>query len=197
MHFVPGVAYHICLNLPEKFSQLGAHYLALLVTLWMIQFKPISFQEKMRLPLGWALRKESELLQIFNYHLDKMRLTGVTDRLQEKFLGEVSIDDTASKSQVQDLTGLRYEDVMFPFLALLTGIFMASLQFGVETVVKCKKKYTDDGDRTEEDESRSQKAEEIINDIHVLLKKNHGELGGIKFLTKMRMLSSLQDATPQ
>ena len=43
----------------------------------------------------------------------------------------------------------------------------------------------------------SQKAEEIIDDIHVLLKANHGELGGIKFLTKMRMLSSLQDATLQ
>ena len=80
----------------------------------MIQFKPQTFQEKTRQPLGWAFRKESELLQIFNYHLDKIRLSGVADRLQQKFLGDLSFDDTTSKTKVQDMTGteLRYEDVL-------------------------------------------------------------------------------------
>ena len=128
-----------------------------------------------------------------------MRLTGVTDKLQGKLFTELGIDDTTSKSQVQHKaqTGLGYEDVLFPFMALLTGIFMALLQLGLETAVKCKKKYSDDGDQYEEDESRSQKAEDIIDDIHVLLMANHNELGGIKFLDKIRMLSSLQDGTLQ
>ena len=149
--------------------------------------------------MGWALRKESELLQIFNYHLDKIRLSGVADRLQQKFLGDLSFDDTTSKTKVQDMTGteLRYEDVLFPFMALLAGICMALLQLGMETVVMCKKKYTDDGKHSEEDTSKSKQAEEIIDDIYVLLKENHDELGGIKFLIKMRMQSSLQDATHQ
>ena len=128
-----------------------------------------------------------------------MKQTGITDRLQQKLLGESNIHWSTSKTRVQDITqtGLRYEDVMFPFLALLTGIFMALLLLGLETAVKCKKKYSDDGDQYEEDESRSQKAEDIIDDIHVLLMANHNELGGIKFLDKIRMLSSLQDSTLQ
>ena len=177
----------------------GAHDLAQFCTLWMIQFKPKTFQEKTRQPRAWALRKESELLQIFNYYLDKMRLSGVTERLHQKFFGELSFDDTTSKTEMQDITqtGLRYEDVLFPFMALLTGICIALLQLGMETVVMCKKKYTDDGKHLEEDESKFQIAEEIIDDIHALLKEHHVELGGITFLTKIRMLSSPQDATHQ
>ena len=119
-----------------------------------------------------------------------MKQTGITDRLEHKFLEE-------HNTQVQDKTQtvLSYEDVMFPFLALLIGILIALGQLGIETAFMCKKKCTDDGEQSKKYEIMSQKAEEIIDDIHVLLKANHGELGGIKFLTKMRMLSSLQDAT--
>ena len=68
-----------------------------------------------------------------------MKQTGITDRLEHKFLEE-------HNTQVQDKTQtvLSYEDVMFPFLALLIGILIALGQLGIETAVMCKKKCTDD-----------------------------------------------------
>ena len=123
-----------------------------------------------------------------------MRQTGVTDRLRQKFLGERNIDGATSKTQVQNMNGLGYENVVFPFLALLAGLCVAILQLGIEAVIMCTKKYFDDEEHSIDDESMSDKDEEIIDDINNLLNENYSQLGGRKFLIKMRMLSSLPNA---
>ena len=144
--------------------------------------------------MGWAFNKDSELLQIINYNLDKMRQTGVTRRLRKKFLGNSNTDGAPYKTQAQDMTGIGYENVAFPFLSLLAGLCVALLQLGIEVVSMCKKKYLDTEKHSTEDKGKSEKAEDIIEDIHDLLKENHGNLGGIIFLSKIRMLSTVRNS---
>ena len=43
----------------------------------------------------------------------------------------------AGETQVPDVIVLGYDDLAFPFLALLTGICVAFIQLGIETVKKC------------------------------------------------------------
>ena len=65
-----------------------------------------------------------------------MQQTGVIDRLQQKFVGDSNREADALEIQVQDINGLGYEKVAFPFLALLTGLCVAFIQFGFETAIK-------------------------------------------------------------
>ena len=135
--------------------------------------------------MAWAFQKESEILSMFNYHLDEMKQTGVIDRLGQTFMG-----DASKPLQVQDINGLGYEHLAFPFIALLSGLCVALLQLGIETVISCKKKCSADKAQSNEDESTSEEAKEMIDDIYHLLVENHCRLGDIKFLSKMRVLSA-------
>ena len=99
----------------------------------------ICFQEKKSLPLAWAFQKESELAPLFNYYLDMMQQTGVIDRLEKKFVGKS--DKSNIETQVQDINSLGFEKVVFPFLALVTGLSVAFMQLGFETVIMCKNKF--------------------------------------------------------
>ena len=94
------------------------------------------------MPLAWAFQRDSELAPLFNYHLDKMQQTGVIDRLHHKFVGDSNNGETEAEDiEVQDFGGLGYEKVTFPFLALLSGLFVACLLLGLETAGACKKKW--------------------------------------------------------
>ena len=125
---------------------------------------------------------------MFNYYLDEMKQTGVIDRLGQTFMG-----DASKPLQVQDINGLGYEHLVFPFIALLTGLCVAFMQLGIETVISCKKKCFSDEAQSNEDESTSEEAKEIIDDIYLLLVENHCRHGDIKFLSKMRVLSDHHD----
>ena len=143
---------------------------------------------------AWAFQRESELLPMFNYHLDKMQQTGVIDRLHHKFVEDSTEDEYASKEQVQEMTGVGHESVAFPFSILLAGLCVAFMQLGIEVATICKKKCSNDEEESTDDGSISEDSKEIIDDIYNLLLENHGKLGGLKFLSKMRELSSLPDA---
>ena len=144
--------------------------------------------------MAWAFQKESELLPIFNNYLDKMQQTGVIDRLRQHFIGDRNGDTGASK--IQNLQGLGYDSVVLPFLTLLIGLCVAFMQLGIETAIICKKKCSEDEKLSREDNSTSEKAKEIIEDINHLIVENHRKLGGIKFLSKMRVQLTLPDACP-
>ena len=143
--------------------------------------------------MAWAFQRESELLPIFKYYLDKMKQTGVINRLRQKFIG--NIGDTGT-SKIQDLQGLGYDSVVLPFLTLLIGLCVAFMQLGIETVIICKKKCSEDVELSKVKDFTSEEAKEIIKDINNLLLENHCDLGGIQFLTKIRMLSTLPDGHP-
>ena len=142
--------------------------------------------------MAWAFQRESELLPIFKYYHDKMKQTGVIDRLRQKLKGN-HIGDTGA-SNIQDLQGLGYDSVVLPFLVLLTGLCVAFMQLGIETVIICKNKYLADQEHSNEDDFTSEEAKEIIDDIYDLLLENHRKLEDIKFLSKIRMLSSHPEA---
>ena len=137
--------------------------------------------------MTWAFQSESELLPIFNHNLYQMKQTGVIERLRQQFLGYNS--DISTIKTIVDFDGLSYENVMLPFLALLIGICLALIQLGIETLVS---KCSNDGQKLKEDTSEDEI--EIIDDIYHLLLKNHVKLGGIKFLSKMRAISTLPNA---
>ena len=82
-----------------------------------------------------AFQKESELRSMLNYHLEKMEQSGVIDRLHKKFLESQNIHpDTGSIiTKVYD-EGIGYDNVVVPFLVLLTGLCVALLQLGIEVI---------------------------------------------------------------
>ena len=82
-----------------------------------------------------AFQKESELRSMLNYHLEKMEQSGVIDRLHKKFLESQNIhpDTDAIMTKVYD-EGIGYDNVVVPFLVLLTGLCVALLQLGIEVI---------------------------------------------------------------
>ena len=142
------------------------------------------------LPLAWAFQKESDILQIFNYYLDKLQRTGIINRLRQKFMTN-HIEDTDA-SERHNVIDLGYEDLTLPFLALITGICVALAQLVVETAIICKKKPSDiEKFQNQNESTTSKKAKEIIDDIYDLLLENHDTQESINFLSKVRMMASL------
>ena len=111
-----------------------------------------------------------------------MKQSGIIDRLQQKFLDEHNSNTVLSQTMVGS-NSLGYKNVMLPFLAILTGICVALLQLGIEVLAMIKDHLSDE----QQSEDMPEEAKEIIDDIHSILLENYDKLGGIKFLSQMRM----------
>ena len=139
--------------------------------------------------MAWAFQKDSELLPIFKYYINQMHHTGIINKLQKKFIGDHNGDTGALK--IQELQGLGYCSVVLPFLTLLIGLCVTIFILGIEAMMSCKKKCSKDKKYSKETlNSTSKEPNDMIEDINNLLLDNHRKLGGIKFLLKIRMLSS-------
>ena len=103
-------------------------------------------------------------------------------------MGEHIRDTGASK--IQDLQGLGYDSVVLPFLALLIGFCVALFQFGIEAMIICIKKFSADPEHSNEDDYTAEEAEYLIGEIKILLLDNHHKMGGTKFLSKIKTLST-------
>ena len=115
-----------------------------------------------------------------------MQLKGVIDRLRQKFIGIQN--SYAGASKIQKLQGLGYDSVVLPFLALLTGLVMASFLLGIEAMIICVIKSSANQIYSKEDNYTSLEAEDIIREIRLILLNDYKEMGGMKFLTKIRKL---------
>ena len=62
-----------------------------------------------------AFQKDSELTKLFNFHIAKMRQSGVLDLMVKKYLER---DDFRGKNEV---AALGFDNVLFPFLMLSIG----------------------------------------------------------------------------
>ena len=151
----------------------------------------ILLQEKYRDYLAWAFQRDSQLLPIFNYHLQKLHENGFLDRMYHQIIGDNNRNTDDSK--IQSISGLSYENVTLPFLALLTGLGVALLVLGIETAIICKKKCLPDKDQWNEDEPILDMPKEIIDDIHNILIEKHCNLEDIEFLSKIRMSLARHD----
>ena len=81
-------------------------------------------------PTGWGLQKDSELLEFVNYHLIKMTETGIVNR----FRRDAESGEREGPAALERVVVLGFENVAFPFLALLTGLAVAFMQFGIEII---------------------------------------------------------------
>ena len=104
--------------------------------------------------MAWAFEKESELLPLFNYYLEKLQQTGVMDRLRQKMMHFPRGNTDSLKLQVQGINGLGYEHVVLPFLALMIGLCLAFVQLGAETAIT--RKCSDNKEQSIEVESKSE-----------------------------------------
>ena len=82
-------------------------------------------------PTGWGLKKDSELLEFINYHLVQMTETGIISKFRRDAESGEGEGDRAIRGNV---VVLGYENVAFPFLALLGGLVVALIHLGVEII---------------------------------------------------------------
>ena len=92
-------------------------------------------------------------------------------------------DDT----KIQNTNVLGYENVAFPFLALLTGLFAALLQLGIEFVVFCKRKYADIPNQSSDESSTPRESRLIIKEFGDMLQENNSN-------TDIKLQSAMRDA---
>ena len=120
-----------------------------------------------------------------------MKQSGIIERLRQKYLDDKNF---VTSETIVDTNVLGYENVMFPFLALLTGVCVALLQLGIEVLAIFKKEPSNDGEQSKE--HNCAEAKDVIDDIYSLLLENHEKLGGMKFLSQMRLHSIPPVARP-
>ena len=80
-------------------------------------------QDGLRGPLAWAFQRDSEFVELFNYHFQKMDEGGLLNQLQKTIYNKETHED---KCNVQMIT-IGYENVAFPCLVLITGLIVALL----------------------------------------------------------------------
>ena len=80
-------------------------------------FEVLHLSDSIKYKSSFALQKESEFTQIFNYHIAKLDETGVLDTLRLKYLQKSLSVANPSKSIT-----LGFNNVLFPFLILMLGI---------------------------------------------------------------------------
>ena len=91
----------------------------------------------MKAPFGWAFQKDSELVEMFNHHTQKMKERGTLSWLRQDIVQNFDKEKDASK--VNDAHVLAFEKVAFPFLALLTGILLSFVQIASEFLTSYRK----------------------------------------------------------
>ena len=143
--------------------------------------------------MAWAFQKDSELLPIFNHYLKKMQETGIIERLRQTYMGNSNGDTDTSNIHEEYIQVLGYEDVLFPFLALLAGLCVAFIQLGIEIATKCKNKSSAHKEQSNEDVYPTERTKEIIDDIYDNLIKHHSKPEDVNFLLKMRLFSGRHD----
>ena len=76
---------------------------------------------------------------MFNHYLVKMQETGVIERQLQMITPTIN-RDSYNTLATKEPSGLGYDRVIFPFLALLVGFCIAFVQLGLEAATKYKKK---------------------------------------------------------
>ena len=100
-------------------------------------------------------------------------------------------------TKIQNVIVVGYENVAFPFLALLTGLFAALLQLGIEVAVFFKRKYGDNVNQSmrilvmSSDESSTHREErlvikELMEVCNMLQENNSNQNTLVKVQSKMR-----------
>ena len=119
-----------------KYRELGLFQTAMIAKHISYSHKftyPDRLQDSVSSPTGWGLQKDSELLEFVNYHLIQMTETGIINR----FRRDTESGERDDPAVLEHVVVLGFENVAFPFLAMLTGLALAFIQLGVEIIDVC------------------------------------------------------------
>ena len=87
-------------------------------------------------PISWALRSNSELTDLFNYHLTKLKESGVLAKIVSNWLSSTTPDDLSHRIFVDDAVTLGLNHLVFPCLVAFFGCCSAGLLFLMEIAIK-------------------------------------------------------------
>ena len=145
--------------------------------------------------MAWAFQKDSELVGVFNYHIHKMQATGNMNRFWQEIERKRKSNKYATKMQEIHVVG--YENVAFPFLALLTGLLIAFLQLGIEMAVFCKRKYADNANQSSDESSIHREAMLVLKEVCDMLQENNSNTKDIKLQSIMRKVRNIREKINQ
>ncbi len=83
----------------------------------------MGFQDKITTQVGIGLQKDSELKDLFDYHIVKLRETGFMAKMRKKWLEHDTPKDYSDRIFVQEPLVLGFDNLFFPSFLLLVGIF--------------------------------------------------------------------------
>lgn len=121
----------------EKRQRLEEGYFALVfmdrLALYPCKFATANFPAYSDLT-SFALPKGSPLTEVFNYHLQKMDMTGVLHKLHEKYFSHSKMRDKSCKSEEESLPALGYRQTIFCFVVIAAGTSLAVVTFFIELI---------------------------------------------------------------
>ncbi len=94
-------------------------------------FEPLKIIDGMGAHSAWALQKGSEFTDVLNYNLQRMFETGTAHQLYLKWTYLAANDYSAA-----DAISLTYENTLFPFGLLATGLILAACALCAEGLFK-------------------------------------------------------------
>ncbi len=97
------------------------------------------FDDAVTTQLAFGLQKDSEFRNLFNFHLNKLKQTGVLKLLVHKWLEEEKPADWSHRIFQDDAMSLGYENLFFPAMIMLIGISAGMFVLGVEKFMLAQK----------------------------------------------------------
>ncbi len=89
-----------------------------------------------------AYRKDSEITDLFNFHLTKIAQSGALDKIKQRWLEEDRpTDDMTQRIFVEDSKPIGYESMVFPGAVLVVSTVLALFVLLLETYKKRGRKY--------------------------------------------------------
>ena len=140
--------------------------------------------------MSWGFQKDSELIHVFNYHLQKMQESGMFEKLGLNIYDKHETNKDYNKTEEHVLG---YKNVVLPFSLLLTGLFVSLLQLGIEVMKKkCESEQQEEHNAELVPWERNTSAEvgSVIEEAmnHLLLSKNQFRQEEIEILSKFNKL---------
>ena len=116
-----------------------------------------------------------------------MQEVATLDKLRQEI--ERKHKRNTDSSHIQNVTGLGFENVAFPFAALVIGFIMSFVQLGMEAILFFKNRPKDGVIQTKDNDGISEEAEDMIEEINDLLLDKHSKRKDIQLLFKIRTLA--------
>ena len=98
-----------------------------------------NFDDVMVGQLAYALQKNSDFREIFNYYIVKYMQTGTLRRLAHKWLKGDKPPDWSQRIYQEEATVLGYENLFFPMTVMLVGMVAGAIFLAVEKLHKKSK----------------------------------------------------------